>query len=145
ADFGEALRLGEDGPDGWAGRGRVYADLGRWDEAIRDLTEAVKREGDQPWLRAERGRAYRGLRRWEEALADLTVAVGERPDSAGTRILLGNTLAELGRWDAAEQEFVRARELKADGTDAWLALAALRLQAGDAAGYRRMCAVLLDQ
>jgi tetratricopeptide (TPR) repeat protein len=98
------------------------------------------------WLHDQRGQAYAGLRQWDKALADFTRAVQRDPKQAGNRVRRAGTLAELGRWDEAEQEFVRARDLKQKGgTSSWEALALLRLRVGDTEGYRKLCAELLDQ
>src|SRR5262249_40572500 len=52
--------------------------------------------------------------------------------------------AELGQWDQAAADFARAVELGADQAWVWSRHALLRLRSGDAAGYRRVCAGMLE-
>src|SRR5206468_2422616 len=61
-----------------AARARAYLSLGRWEEAVADLTRVLDGKGKQALsasLWAARGRAHAELGRWAEAEADLTRAL----------------------------------------------------------------------
>jgi tetratricopeptide (TPR) repeat protein len=87
-------------------------------------------------------------RRWTEAIRVLDGLVDAdgvyRPD----RVLRGNAHFELGRWDKAAADYSRALELMTTTKDLEgiaIRLASLRVNLGDADGYRRTCSALLEQ
>ncbi len=80
---------------------------------------------------------------YEEAVAHLDAAVEEGPPRATAFERRGQARAELGRLDEAEEDFLRAAQLRSGFTDLLSHAALLRLARGDAAGQRRACSDLL--
>jgi tetratricopeptide (TPR) repeat protein len=105
-------------PESWmllGRRGRAYAQLGRWHEAIADASRAIalRPEQDQLWK-------LQGL--W---------------------LLRGNAHAELGRWEQAAADLTNAIEQDAGNPDPQVGLALVHLAGSDVDGYRRDCSRLL--
>jgi tetratricopeptide (TPR) repeat protein len=89
-------------PESWilfTRRGRAHTELGRWQEAITDASQAIalRPEHDQLWkqqgLWLMRGNAHAELGRWEQSIADLTSAIDQDPGNADPQI--GLALAYL--------------------------------------------------
>ena len=57
----------------------------------------------------------------------------------------GRAHAELGRWAVAAADYARAVELGPQDGETWYRLGLARLALGDADGYRRTCARLLER
>jgi serine/threonine protein kinase/WD40 repeat protein/tetratricopeptide (TPR) repeat protein len=87
-------------------------------------------------------------RQWTEAIRVLDKLVDADGDFRPDRVLRGNAHFELGRWEQASADYSRALELKTTATDLEgiaMRLACLRVNLGDADGYRRTCSALLEQ
>jgi tetratricopeptide (TPR) repeat protein len=119
------------------------------------LERLLAAEPDNVSHLAARGRAYYDLRDDARAVADLTRAIdrGQHDDLRQTR---ANALARLGRWKEAEADFtwVNQNTPPVRSTTGGppprftfaprASLAMLRLQLGDAAGYREVRHALLE-
>lgn len=84
-------------------RGWTLSLLGRFDEAIRDLSEGLKTQPDYAWAYLRRACTYAGIARLAEALADAQEA---------NRIIAGmpaGPTSQLLREDVARAEALRAR------------------------------------
>ena len=117
----------------WAERGRLHAELGQYDEAAADFAKVF-------------GRAQASVRigddfaRWEEVFPRL---IQIRPRDARLWHAHLPWLARRGRWREAVAVSARLTELAPANPLTWHLDAALRLQLGDADGYRRDCRQML--
>jgi serine/threonine protein kinase/Tfp pilus assembly protein PilF len=94
----------------------------------------------------ERGRAHEASREWEQALADLTKAVERMPEYALVWRARCELYYHLGLEQEALADGARVMELnEPDDPEAWFHYAGLRLQQGDAAGYRAVCARMREK
>ena len=84
----------------------------------------------------ERGRNFLAHQRWDDADAAFTRAIELRPEYAGPWDARADLYLRLGLFDLAVHDLNRAYELQQPVSWRWMALAHLRLNAGDAAGCR---------
>jgi WD40 repeat protein/serine/threonine protein kinase/tetratricopeptide (TPR) repeat protein len=70
-DYAAAKKAGADDTQTWFDRADVNARLGRWLEAVDDLSEAVQRDPKAGVILHRRARAYASLGEWEKAAGDL--------------------------------------------------------------------------
>jgi tetratricopeptide (TPR) repeat protein len=90
-------------------QGKVYYDLGRYDEAIGVLLQAAQSKPVDKIVYGLLGAAYFNLGHYLEAEQALlsAIAVGEA-DEASLRGLLGATYLRMGRYEEAERESMKA-------------------------------------
>ncbi len=84
----------------------------------------------------ERGRIFLEQQHWDDADAAFTRAIELRPEYAGPWDARADLYIRLGLFDLAVHDLNRAYELQEPVSGRWMALALLRLNAGDAAGCR---------
>ncbi len=110
ADLTRALELAE---NDWALslRGRTFAKMGRFGDAIVDFTKAFELNPDGDWLVANRGSAYLELGRHDEAIADFDRAIEIDPTDSWNRYLRGAARLSAGQPDRATGDFRSAVEL----------------------------------
>ena len=96
------------------------------------------------WHRREADTCLR-QRQWTAALPHLDRLVELGAARWMDYVARGEAHAELGHWEAAAADYARASELGADDPLVGFRHAELRLQIGDAAGYRRACKALIDR
>jgi serine/threonine protein kinase/Flp pilus assembly protein TadD len=83
---------------------------------------------------------------WEEALADYSQAVELRPDVALVWMTRGQFHMQFFCWEEAAADLARGFERQPPvDPNLWYSHACLRLYAGDEAGYRQICARMLDK
>jgi tetratricopeptide (TPR) repeat protein len=145
ADFTEALRIDPKYVWAYNQRGLVHEAREEYEQAIADYTEALRLDPQAYWVANNRGLAHAARGEYDKAIADYSAALRIVPKYQWTYGVRGSALAELKRWEEADADFLRAIELKADDRRAWSNHALLRLQAGDAAGYRKVCKEMLDR
>jgi serine/threonine protein kinase/tetratricopeptide (TPR) repeat protein len=88
----------------------------------------------------KRGHLHKSQGRLREALADYTEAITLRSDNPMAWSGRGKQYNDLLLWDLAAVDVARSFELHASNeANWWFEHAALRLHAGDAAGYRQAC------
>jgi serine/threonine protein kinase/WD40 repeat protein/tetratricopeptide (TPR) repeat protein len=91
---------------------RTRADLGRFHEAIADLTQAIRLQPEDAHLHEFRGKLHKHLSRYEAAIVDLEAALRMNPDQPLVRESLAecyNNLAwELANGPAAGRNIDRA-------------------------------------
>ena len=106
--------------DAWLGRGNVFCELKRYDEAFAayDRALALKPDLANAWL--GRGNVFCELKRYDEAFATYDRALALKPDLANAWIGRGNVFCELKRYDEAFAAYDRALALKPDLANAWL-------------------------
>ena len=112
ANYDKALRLDPGHTDALVRKGLTLFGMGRTDEALDCLHEAVRRRPADFKAVYNRGRVRLLLGQAEEALSDLDRATSLRPDHATAHRLLGNALQALGREDEAELQWRIAKELR---------------------------------
>jgi tetratricopeptide (TPR) repeat protein len=81
--------------------GFALAKMGRMQEAIAQLEEALRLKPDYVEARVNLGNALRSLGRLSEAIAEYQTALRVDPNDADARLNLGHVLASLGRFPEA--------------------------------------------
>jgi serine/threonine protein kinase/tetratricopeptide (TPR) repeat protein len=125
------------------GNALIY--LKRTDEAIAEYRKAI--EVDPKYTFSHHNL---GLVQWEQGNRDDAIACYQKaievdPKKADSHFNLGNCCACLGRWDQALVAMDKAAELTPDDYFRLYLAAALHIHAGDRAGYRRICRVMLER
>ena len=101
-----------------ARRGEMLRMLGRYEDALAALDEALGLSPDDAWAWANRGETLRMLGRYEEALAALDKAVGQSPDDALTLFRKGDLLYDIAEYKEALDVINRA--IDRDPENAWV-------------------------
>jgi tetratricopeptide (TPR) repeat protein len=112
-------------------RGRVYAGLGRLDEALADYTVVIREDPNHAEHYLERGNILRRLGRYEEAFADYGTAMRLSPPFPEVYYNRGDLYALVGDWDSALADYGYVLELDPDFVDAYVNRAGIRLDAGE--------------
>lgn len=116
-DYSQLLKLEDDAPFAYAGRGQVYVELGEYELAMADLDKAVDMERQAT---SETGLAYAlsgralaraGLQRFDEAQQDFEESVQLRPDNAWVHYNQGLVYRLLNELNQAAKSFRRALEM----------------------------------
>jgi len=112
--FNEALKLGPQSAHTLKHRGMAYRHLGRFEEALADLTTAAALDSQDATIYANRAVIYALRQQYREAKHDLDLAAGL--NNALPEVYQSRGLVEmfLGRFDQAEKDFSHALAL---GTD----------------------------
>jgi Flp pilus assembly protein TadD len=140
-DFKMLLEMNGNDPVVLAARARAYAGLKRWDAAADDLARAMGKAVTRPDWWPKASAAVGPVTGLPEEVFDRLAA--PRPSD---RALLGRRVHDLAsRGRSADAVAVQDAAVKLDPSDesAWHVLALLRLQAGDADGYRAACRELV--
>jgi hypothetical protein len=139
ADCSEAIRLNE--------RGVAHFERGDYDIAAADFSEAIRLDSHEAASFFNRGNCYLRKREFTKAVADFSQAIDlNKPGFWQPWPHRGRAHAELGQWEKAAADFVKATEFKeANDATLWHALALVRLQLGDMAGFRKCCATMLQK
>jgi WD40 repeat protein/tetratricopeptide (TPR) repeat protein/tRNA A-37 threonylcarbamoyl transferase component Bud32 len=143
ADYGEALDRKPDDAALWNLRAVLYTRFGQHDQAIADGSRAVDLKKDDPVLWFIRGANYTATRQWEKAIADYSKVLDLQPNYLSALAARADAHAQVEQWDKAADDYARVIERAPPNPEMWHRLALLRLQLGDAAGYRATCADLL--
>ncbi len=137
----------------WTWLGHAQLSIGNAEAAIVSLRRAISLRPEYPTSRQNLIGTLAASERWDEALAAEHDAVTEIPTMtmpAGTVAVLhlcrARSAASKRRWQIAAESFKKA----IDGNYAinghvWFEYAAVRILAGDAPGYREVCASLLER
>jgi len=102
--------------------GAALAGQGRIDEAIAQLSEALRLKPDFPKAHVDLGVALAGQGRIDEAIAQFSEALRLQPDFPEAHVNLGVALARQGRSDEAMAQFSEALRLKPDFPEAHFSL-----------------------
>ncbi|MBF2028226.1 MAG: tetratricopeptide repeat protein [Oscillatoriales cyanobacterium C42_A2020_001] len=103
----------------WTNRGNQLYRLGRFEEALTALNQAIKLNPDLHAAWYERGNVLFALKRPTEALESYDRTILLKPDLYGVWRDRGVLLAVLGKYDAAFGSFDKATELKPDDYVLW--------------------------
>lgn len=104
ADLDEAIRMNDGNYINWYTRGLAYKDLGKFDEAIRDLKESIQREGEGTVVSTyyELAMAYFENSRFDEAAEYFRKCFAyERQAVPVYSLRLAQSLGELGSYSEA--------------------------------------------
>jgi WD40 repeat protein/tetratricopeptide (TPR) repeat protein/tRNA A-37 threonylcarbamoyl transferase component Bud32 len=122
-----------------------------WPQVIACLDRVIAAEPKRGKHHDGRAWAYFESQQWEKSAADYTQAIDLdfAREMAGRAWALwynrGVAYANLGQWDRASADFAKAAEWRESPVDTLLHQAHVRLQLGDAKGYRHACAGLLER
>lgn len=111
-------------------RARVYARLGRVEDALTDYDEVIALDPGRPEHHYDRGALLRRLGRLHEALDDYQQAIALSPPWSAAYYQRGDTLAELGDAEGALADFDYVLQLEPDHLDARMNRAGLLIQLG---------------
>src|SRR5262249_4979590 len=98
----------------WKNRGSAYADLGRYDKAVADYTEAIALNPKYELAWFNRGVAHAQLGQLDKAVADYTQLIELDPKFASARFNRGVIYADLGQPDKAVADYSEAIALAPD-------------------------------
>ncbi len=119
ADYAAALRLEPNNARLWGDLGQLHRGAGRWDEAERAFTDAIRFDSAGiDWLLA-RGDVRFSLGKWDPAFADYSDASRRRPDSGPARLGLGRVYLARADHELAARTLDRAIELDGSLADAY--------------------------
>jgi tetratricopeptide (TPR) repeat protein len=114
ADYDASLRLCPDNWDAFAGRGKIYAELGSYAQAIASLDTAVALSHGATEAYIERGNIYLLAGRLPNAFQDLNTSLSKAELNGWAYIFRGDAFAELGDTARALEDYSRATALKFD-------------------------------
>ena len=118
----------------------AYYRKGQWDKANADFAKAIELNPNNPIYWNNRGDTFGHLGQWGKAISDFSKAIQLNPGLEFAWGLRGSAHAALGQWEKASGDLVKAGSFPKFIPGAWLDLALVRLQLGDAQGYRQACA-----
>ena len=103
----------------WAERGEVHRQLGKYDDAIADCTQAIQLDPNLAMAYASRGGAYRMKRDYDMAISDCTRAVQLDAANELAWYQRGESYRMKARLDKAIADFTEAIKLDARTTGRW--------------------------
>ncbi len=133
AEYREAIAGDPDHADAHLELGLALADMGRVDEAMRELETAVRLAPEDPAARQELAALLMDEGDYRTAIGHLREAVRLDPDGFETHLDLGFCYAQKGFYVEAERAYERARSLRPDDVALLYDLAALHARWGKAA------------
>ena len=92
-------------------RGWFSLEIGDYDRAIADYTQAIQLKPDNADVRILRGLAYARSGDYDRAISDYTQAIQLNPDDAEVYVLCGLAYQEAGDSPRANEYFDKARQL----------------------------------
>ncbi len=129
-DVSKAILLG--GPDGLVEkRALILEKLGRYSEAIEDLTFLLNNKPQDAEILSQRGWCYLCLGDMDNALADFDLVLEKRPDDLNAYIQRGWVYLEKERYQAAFDNFSKALDINPNSSLAHMYLAALHFAKGE--------------
>jgi tetratricopeptide (TPR) repeat protein len=131
----KALQYGKSA-EALSNHGNVLSELGRHDEAVRQLRHSLLvRPGSAETL-FNLGNALVKVQRFEEAIEAFAAAIATRPDFADALQNYGDLLREMGRYGDAAIQFRKAIALSPGDLEIQIALGTALQESGDLAGAR---------
>ena len=102
------------------GRGFIYFKKEDYDNAIADLTQAIKLKPENPGAHLGRGRAYFGKEDYDKAITDLAQAIELNPKNQDAYLIRGRAYFGKEDYDKAITDLAQAIELNPKNQDAYL-------------------------
>jgi VCBS repeat-containing protein len=107
-----AIELDPQNSDSWKARARRYGELGRWQNAVDDLSQALALNPSDRGAWTDRGSAHAELGHWQAAQTDFAQAIAIEPDAPDTAyVTYLQALAALGANDLETYRGICARAL----------------------------------
>jgi len=103
---------------GAVNRGNAHSDLGQYQKAIDDYSEAIRLDPLYACAYLNRGYAYHDLNQDEKAIQDYSLAIEVKPDYAGAYFHRGNAYQNLKQYEKAIQDYKHALEIDPSFYDA---------------------------
>jgi serine/threonine protein kinase/Flp pilus assembly protein TadD len=144
AEFREAIKLRPNYAQAHLLLAETLDQQGKSAEALAEFREGIGLKPDLPNGHIRLGNHFYRHGNFPEAIAEFREAARLQPNSAEGHRRLGLVLAQTGQWRHAAPEFARVVELDFGKQD-WFLGAAVLLEAGDIAGYRRFCEEMLKR
>ncbi len=119
----QLAEAGVSAADAYSNFGGLMIGLGKPDQAVAHLTEALRQNPDHIHAHSNLSMLLNDLGKPVEAIVHATAALRQDPDFADAHNNLGNGLLETGRLDEAARHFREAIRLKPDYVLAWNNLA----------------------
>lgn len=121
--YSETLYLNPDNPVARLRRGTLYYQIGRYEDAVKDLNRYTSlAPGDHNGY-INRGLAFRALKNYDRAISDLDHVVWLRPGNQKAYIHRGNTYFEAGNYNLALADFEKAIKIDPENSYAYQAMA----------------------
>jgi len=98
--------------------GNAYLDLGRYQDGIKALKQAIRIEPDLVDAHYNLGVAYDNIGFHQDAIESYKQAIRIKPDFASAHCNLGNAYRELGRYQDAIESYKQAIRIKPDLVEA---------------------------
>ena len=111
AYLNEAIRKDDHFAEAFNSRGIAYADLGQWNQSIKDYDRAINLEPRFSDALNNRGAAYAHLGEMQKAIQDFDRAVTLNPSNAAFYFNRGTGYANLGQFEPACRDLDKAVEL----------------------------------
>jgi serine/threonine protein kinase/WD40 repeat protein/tetratricopeptide (TPR) repeat protein len=143
ADFAAASARNPNDREAWYGLARARAELGQWKEAADACSRALRLRSEDAGLWFLQGTIERNGRELTQAVESCSKCIRLGADGWAAWAGLGHADAELGQWDKAYRALAKASGLPGAPAELAADLAFLRLQLGDAGGYRTICSDLM--
>jgi tetratricopeptide (TPR) repeat protein/tRNA A-37 threonylcarbamoyl transferase component Bud32 len=126
-----------------AGRGRIYAKLGRWDKVADDYAAVFRLRAADPFHHFSFiGKVGVELAQWDEAFER---AVALRPEDKRLWIARGRHFTHLRQFDKAAVAYAHAVNPEKPDDNAWLECLATQLLNKDTAAYEQLCRRMVDK
>ena len=117
-DYKQAMQGKADYAEASYKKGAVYAELGRYEEAIKFYKQAISSKPDYAEASYELGAVYAELGRYEEAIASYKKAISSKPDYAELQYSLGFSCAKLHLHEEAIKALKQAIQIRPDYAEA---------------------------
>jgi tetratricopeptide (TPR) repeat protein len=97
-------------------RGAIFGELGKYDEALRDLAAAIP----NPVAFQNRAVVYSKMQRYEDAIADSMRLLSTQPESAGAYALMASCYAALSDFERAATNYKKVSEMEPENAMAFI-------------------------
>jgi tetratricopeptide (TPR) repeat protein len=133
-DFGEAIRLNPQDPDGFYNRALVYKNKSEYDSAILDFDQAIRLNPSFAQAFNKRGEAYQLKGQRDRAIEDFDQAIRLDPQDADAYSNRAIVYQGRGQYDRAIQDFDQAIRINPRDEQAYRNRGAVKKKKGDVAG-----------
>ena len=114
------------------GRGNLFRVKGRFDEAISDLTQAIRLDANSAQAYHARGLIYQRQNLHQKAVTDFDAAIDRNPFVQAPYLARGQSLIALNKFDSAIEDFNACLNIDGNLADGWSGLGLAYEKKGDA-------------